>query len=89
MFINPNLATRLAREHQRELLAQASQRQLRRRHRPAPGAPGVTARITRRLAAAIARAGAVAAQAAGPIWPAAPNPLSEAAGQAQAPDGSH
>ena len=38
MFINPRLATQLAREHQRQLLAQASQRQLAHQHRrPANG----------------------------------------------------
>jgi hypothetical protein len=75
MFINPNLATRLAREHQRELLAEASQRQ-QLRHRPglpAPDAPGPDARITRRLAAAIARARWVAAQAQGAILPTGPS----------------
>jgi hypothetical protein len=60
MFINPHLATRLAREHQRELLAEASQRQLAHRSRPAPGTPGA-AGFTRRLAAAVAWAGVVAA----------------------------
>jgi hypothetical protein len=89
MFIDPNLATQLAREHQRELLAEASQRQqLQHRHRPAPGTPGATG-IARRLAAAIVRAGAVAAQAPGAIWPAGPRPLGEPAGRAQTPGHSH
>jgi hypothetical protein len=84
MFTNPDLATQLAREHHRELLAQASQRRLRHQNRrPAP------ARITRILAAAIARAGSVAAQATGAMWPAGPRPLGEPAAQAQASDGSH
>jgi hypothetical protein len=74
MFINPNLATRLAREHQRELLAEASQRQqLRHRHRAAPGTPHATG-FARRLAAAIARAGVVAPRAPGAIWPTGPHP---------------
>jgi hypothetical protein len=87
MFINPDLATRLAREHHGELLAQASQRRLRHQHhRPAAGTPDPAAPITRRLAAAIARAGVAAAQSAGTIWPAGPRPLREPAGQA--PHGS-
>ncbi len=84
MFTNPDLATQLAREHHRELLAQASQRRLRpRSRRQAP------ARITRLLAAAIARAGSVAAQATGVIRPAGPHPLGEPAAHTQAPEGSH
>ena len=80
MFINPNLATRLAREHHRQLLAEASQRQLRHQHsRPA------ATRMIRRLATLIAGAGAMPAPAAGAIWPARPHPLGEPAGRAQIP----
>jgi hypothetical protein len=89
MFINPDLATRLAREHHQQLLAHASRRQPRPRPgRRSPGTPGA-AGIGRRLAAVIARAGSVAAQSANAIWLAVPHPLGEPAGQAQAPDGSH
>lgn len=89
MFINPHLATQLARDHQRQLLAQASQRQLAHQHRrPSNGTPG-PAGITRRLATAIARAGRVAAHAPGAIWPAGPHPLGEPARQAQTPGHSH
>jgi hypothetical protein len=49
MLINPDLV-RLAQEHHRELLAQASQRQLRRRQRRlAAATAGHVARITRDL----------------------------------------
>ena len=85
MFINPDLATQLAREHHRELLAQASQRQ--RRHRgghPSPGTPGA-AGMGGRLTAAIARAGIVVTRMAGAIGPAGPHPLGEAATPARTP----
>jgi hypothetical protein len=90
MISNPNLAAQLAREHQRQMLAQASQRRLRHQHAcPAPRTPRPAARVARRLAAAIARAGVVAAQAPGAIWPAGPHRLGEPAGQAQTPGRSH
>jgi hypothetical protein len=83
MSTNSHLTAQLAREHHRELLAQAGQRQLARQHRRlAHRTPG--AGITGRLAAALARAGVVAAQAPGAIWPAWPDPLASPAGQAQA-----
>jgi hypothetical protein len=86
MFIPPDLATQLAREHYRRMLGEASQRQLAHQHaRPAPGTPG-PAGITRRLAAAITRARVATARAAGGIWPTGPHPLGEPAGQSQAPD---
>ncbi len=89
MFTNPDLASRLAREHHHELLAQASRRQLRHQHgRSALGTPGPAARITRRLAAAITGVGSVAAQAPGAVWPTGPRRLGEPAAPAQAPDGS-
>jgi hypothetical protein len=79
MFTNSHLTAQLA----RELLAQAAQRQLARQHRRlAHRTP--SAGITGRLAAALARAGVVAAQAPGAIWPAWPDPLASPAGQAQA-----
>jgi hypothetical protein len=84
--------TQLAREHQRQMLAQASQRPRRHQHGyPAPRTPGPAARGARRLAAAIARAGAVAAQAPGAIWRAGSHRLGEPAArprsQAAATDG--
>jgi hypothetical protein len=83
MFTNSHLTAQLAREHHRELLAQASQRQLARQHRRlAHRTSG--AGITGRLAAALARAGVAAARAPGAIWPAWPDPLTDPAGQAQA-----
>jgi hypothetical protein len=86
MFTHPDRLGQLAREHHRDLLAQASQRQLTHQHRrPAPGTPRPAAGFTRRLAAAIARAGLVGAQARGAIWPAGPHPLGEPAGQARTP----
>jgi hypothetical protein len=85
MLINPDLATRLTRDHYDELLAQASRRHQRPGpDRPAPGTRGTTG-IGRRLVAAIARARAVAAQATGPVWPTGRNPLGEPAIQARTP----
>jgi hypothetical protein len=90
MFMNPNLATQLAHEHQRQMLAQASQQQLRHQHGyPAPRTEGLAARVARRLAAAIARAGVAAAQAPGAVWRAGPHRLGEPAGQAQTSGRSH
>ena len=84
MLINPGLATQLTREHYDQLLVQASRRQLRpRTDGPASGAR--VTRIGRRLAAAIARAGAVAAQAPGAIWPTGGHPLGEPVTQARTP----
>ena len=61
MCTHPDLTSQLAREHHRQLLAEASRRQLRRRHghlatRNASG----TGKIIRRVAAAIAGAGSAA-----------------------------
>jgi len=82
MITNPNLATQLAREHQRQMLAQASQQ--RHQHgRPVPGTPNAAASIIRRVVAAIARAGRVTAQAPGAIWLARPHPLGEPAAPAR------
>jgi len=90
MFSHPDRIGQLASEHHHQMLAQASQRQLRHQHdRPAASNPGRPARIARRLAAAIARAGAAAAQAPGAIWPAGPHPFGEPAGQAQTPGSGH
>jgi len=90
MTSNPNLTIQLAREHQRQMLAEARQRQPWHRHGyPAPRTEDPAARAARRLAAAIARVGVVAAQAPGAIWPAGPHRLGEPAGQAQTPGRSH
>jgi hypothetical protein len=69
MFTNPGLIGQLTREHHRQMLAEASQRQLRSRQRRPRAAtnPTIAARIARRLAAAIARGGVVAAQAPGAV----------------------
>jgi hypothetical protein len=80
MFTHPDRIGQLAREHHHQMLAQASQRQLRHQHsRPA------ATRMIRRLATLIAGAGAMPAPAAGAIWPARPHPLGEPAGRAQIP----
>jgi hypothetical protein len=85
MFMTSELATQLAREHYRRMLGDASQRQLAHQHaRPANGTPD-HAGLTRRLIAAIARAGRVAAQAPDAIWPAGPHPADEQAAQARTP----
>jgi len=61
MFTHPDRIGQLAGEHHHQMLAQASKRQLRHQH----GRPAARTRIIGRLAAAIARAGAVTAQAPG------------------------
>jgi hypothetical protein len=61
MITNPDLATQLAREHQRQMHAQASQQ--RHQHgRPVPRTPNAVVGIFRRLAASIARADRAAAR---------------------------
>ena len=60
MITNPETATQLAREHQRELQAQAGRC---RPERPASRTPNAAASMIRRLAIAMARAGQTAAQA--------------------------
>ncbi len=68
MFTNPGLLSQLARDHQRQMLAEAHHRQPRRRHHLATAKiPGTTA-ITHRLAAMFTRAGVVAAPAPGAFW---------------------
>jgi hypothetical protein len=63
MFTHPDRLIQLAREHQRQILADASQCHLRHRHgQLAPSTPNAAARIIRRLAAQITRAGVVAAE---------------------------
>ncbi|HXZ73780.1 MAG TPA: hypothetical protein VEH31_23320, partial [Streptosporangiaceae bacterium] len=57
MFTHPDRIGQLAREHHHQMLAQASQRQLRHQH----SRPAATTRIIRRLAALIAGAGAMPA----------------------------
>jgi len=61
MFTRPDRIGQLAGEHHHQMLAQASKRQLRHQH----GRPAASIPIIGRLAAAIARAGAVTAQAPG------------------------
>jgi hypothetical protein len=85
MFSHPDRIGQPARENHRQLMAQASRRQLRRRHGQQAARTATAAGVTRRLAAAIARAGAVAAQAPGAIWPGGPHPLDSPAGQARMP----
>ena len=83
MFTHPDRIGQLASENHRQMLAQASQRQLlHQADSPAARTPGLAARMTRRLAEAIARAGVVSAQVPGAVWPVGPNPLGEP-GQAQ------
>jgi hypothetical protein len=64
MFTHPGRLGQLAREHHHDMLAQASPRSLRSQ---LPAAPNAAARITRRLAGAIGRAGVVASRAADTI----------------------
>jgi hypothetical protein len=66
MFSHPDRIGQLARENHRQMLAQASQRQLLREDdSPAARTPGLAARLTRRLAAAFARADVVGTLAPG------------------------
>jgi hypothetical protein len=55
MSVNHDLTTRLARDRQRQLLAEASHQQRHRLRRPAPPPARAATRITRGLAAAITR----------------------------------
>jgi hypothetical protein len=88
MFTHPDRLIQLAREHQRQMLADASQRHLRHRHgQQAPSTPNAAARISRRLATVIARAGVVAAETPCASWPAGSHPLGEPVAQAQKPGG--
>ena len=54
MLMNQDLATHLARDHQRQMLAEAS-RQRQYQDRPAPRTPSAATRVIRGLAAAITR----------------------------------
>jgi hypothetical protein len=61
MFPHPGLTSQLAREHHRQMLAGASQRQLRRRHsHPTTKRASGARMIIRRIAAAIPGAGTAA-----------------------------
>ena len=78
MFTHPDRIGQLASEHHQHMLAQARQRTLRHQHGRWPARmPDVAIRITRRLAAAITRAGAVAAEIPGATWPTQPRQLGE------------
>jgi hypothetical protein len=51
MFTHPDITSQFVREHRRQLLAAASQRQLRRQHgRQVSKATGIAAAVIRRLA---------------------------------------
>jgi hypothetical protein len=69
MFTHPGPLGQLAAEHHRHMLTEARQRALRHQHgRPSSKTPDIALKITRRLATAITRASAVAAQSPGPAW---------------------
>jgi hypothetical protein len=90
MFTHPDPIGQLAREHHRQMLAEASQRQRRRPHvDPAAKTPNAAAAILRRLAPAITRTVVVAAEAPDAIWPARPHPLGEPAAQGRRPGRGH
>jgi hypothetical protein len=58
MFPHPEIASQFGHEHQRQMLAAARQRQLRRqRGRQAPKAADIAAAVIRRLATVIAEPG--------------------------------
>jgi hypothetical protein len=89
MFNHPDQIGQLVREHQRQMLAEASQRQRRRPHvDPAARTPNAAA-VFRRLATALSRAVVVAAEAPRAIWPARPHPLGEPAAQGRLPGRSN
>ena len=68
MFTHPEIARQFVRDRERQILADARQRQLRRQQRHAAArSANPHAGITRRLAAAIARARVVASKAADTI----------------------
>ena len=78
MFTHPELVEQLAGEHQRRMLAEASQWRLwHQRSRWPSKRPGTAVRVTRRLAAAIANAGVAAAEIPGTIRSARRAPLAE------------
>ena len=85
MFTHPDRIGQLAGGHHHQMLAQASQRQLRHQH----GRPAASTTIIRRLAAAIARTRAVTTQAPGAIWPDGPHPPGDPAARTQMPGHSH
>jgi hypothetical protein len=90
MFSHPDRIGQLARDPHRQMLAQARRSQLLHQDdRPAARTPGLATRMTRRLATAIARAGAAAAQEPGATSPAGPHPLGGPAGQARTPGPGH
>ena len=71
MFTHPDPLGQLAAEHHRHMLAEARQRALRHQHgHRSSRTPAIALRITRRLATAITRAGAVTAETQ-PYHPAA------------------
>jgi hypothetical protein len=66
MFTHPDRIGQLASENHRQMLAQASRRHLLHQDdRPTARTAGLAARMTRRLAATIARTGALTGQAQG------------------------
>jgi len=90
MFMNPDLATQLARQQQRQMLTEASHHQRDQHGGMAPRTPGAATRIIRRLAAAITSAGVPSAQAPGTIRTARGRLVSEpAAVPGQTPDSGH
>jgi hypothetical protein len=73
MFTHPDRIGQLAAEHHRDMLAEARLRALRHQQgRPSSRTPRIALRIARRLATAITRADAEAAQTPGAIWAARP-----------------
>lgn len=63
MFLHPDITSQLAREHHRDMLAEASQRQLRRQDgRPAARKANAAGTIIARVATAIGGAGIAAVQ---------------------------
>jgi hypothetical protein len=77
MYMNSDRIGQLATQHHGEMLADARRRQLRQQARPAPGTPGATSPVTRRLGTAIAKVGAAAARVPSAIWPTRPQSFGE------------
>jgi len=74
MFTNPGIG-QLARQHHNQMITDAGQRQLRHQLPRTAPRPLAGARITRRLSAAVAKAGIAAAHASGAIRVSRPHPL--------------
>jgi hypothetical protein len=89
IMMNHDLTAQLARDHHRQMLAEASQRQRYQPRFPAPRTPRAAARAIRSLAAALTRARMAATEAPGARWPARPGLPGEPVVPARPLDSGH